>query len=51
MHTPSEPEIEKSPDNDNETSISDAETQSVDLDSPQPKNTKYDKRDLLLEKR
>ena len=28
MHAPSDPEIEKPPDNDNEISISDAETQS-----------------------
>ena len=51
LHASSEPKIEKPHDNDNETSISHAKTQSVDLDSPQPKNTKYDKRDLLLEKR
>ena len=86
LHTSSEPEIEKPPDNDNETSISDAETQSgnehpasdnkkdnadvhedaqpndkepdndveieppVDLDNPQPKNTRYDKRDFVARK-
>ena len=83
MHASSEPEVEKPPHNDNENSISDAETQSgnehspsdnekyndevhertqknskeldndveieppVDLDNPQPKNTRYDKRDLI----
>ena len=87
MHTSSEPEIEKPPDNENETSISDAETQSgnqhppsdnekdkddvhedaqpnnekepdndveiephVDLDNPQPKNKRYDKRDFIARK-
>ena len=34
MHTSSEHEIEKRPDNDNETSISDAETQSGNEHSP-----------------
>ena len=34
MHTSSEPEIEKPPDNDNETSISDHETQSGNEHSP-----------------
>ena len=34
MHAFSEPEIEKPPDNDNETSISDAETQSGNEHSP-----------------
>ena len=34
MHAPSEPEIEKPPDNDNETSISDAETQFGNEHSP-----------------
>ena len=58
MHASSEPEIEKPPDNENETSISDAETQSsndndvevepaVDLDNPQTKNKRYDKRDFI----
>ena len=83
MHASSEPEIDKPPDNENETSISDAETQSgnehspsdnekvndevhentqpndkepdndvaiepvVDLDNPQPKNKRYDKRDFV----
>ena len=87
MHTPSEPEIEKPPDNDNEISISDAETQSgneesptdnekvndevhedsqptndkepdndveieprVDLDNPQAKNKRYNKRDFVASK-
>lgn len=86
MHTSSEPEIEKPPDNDNETSISDAKTQSgnehshsdnekdnadvhenaqpnnkepnnyveieppVDLDNPQFKNKRYDKRDFIARK-
>ena len=87
MHTSSEPEIEKPPDNENETSISDAETQSgnehspsnnekdndefhedsqpnndkepnndvgvepsVDLDNPQPKNKRYDKRVFVARK-
>ena len=86
LHASSEPKIEKPPDNDNETSISDAETQSgnehspsdnekdndevhentqtnnkepdnhveiepaVDLDNPQPKNTRYDKRDFIARK-
>ena len=80
LHTSSEPKIEKPPDNENEISISDAETQSgdehsptdnekdnaevhkdtqptndkepdndVDLDNPQPKNKRYDKKTLLLE--
>ena len=81
MHTSSEPEIEKPPDNENETSISDVKTQSgnehsptdnekdndevhedsqpnnekeqdsdieieprVDLNNPQSKNRRYDKR-------
>ena len=77
MHASSEPEIEKPPDN-NDVSISDAETQcgnehspsdnekynddvhedtqldkdkepTVDLDNPQPKNKRYDKKTLLLE--
>ena len=34
MHASSEPKIEKPPDNDNETSISDAETQSGNEHSP-----------------
>ena len=34
MHTSSEPEIEKPPDNDNEVSISDAKTQSSNEHSP-----------------
>ena len=34
MHTSSEPEIEKPPNNENETSISDAETQSGNEQSP-----------------
>ena len=34
MHASSEPEIEKPPDNENETSISDAETQSRNEHSP-----------------
>ena len=34
MHAPSEPEIEKPPDNDNENSIFDAETQSGNEHSP-----------------
>ena len=82
-HAPSEPKIEKPPDNDNEVSISDAETQfgnehspsdnekynanvhedtqpndkepgndveiepPIDLDNPQPKNKRYDKRDFI----
>ena len=87
MHASSEPEIEKPPDNDNETSISDVETQSgnehspsdneidndevhedsqpnnekepdndveieppIDLDNPQPKNKRYDKRDFIARK-
>ena len=86
LHAPSELEIEKPPGNDNEVSISDAETQSgnehspsdnekdngdvhedskpnnkepdndveiephVDLDIPQPKNQKYDKRDFIARK-
>ena len=86
LHTSSEPEIEKPPDNENETSISDAETQSgnehspsdnekyndevhediqpndkepdndveieppMDLDNPQPKNKRYDKRDFVARK-
>ena len=86
MHTSSEPEVEKPP-NDNDVSISDAETQSgnehspsdnekdndevhedtqpdndkqpdndveiepvVDLDNPQPKNKRYDKRDFVARK-
>ena len=86
MPASSEPKIEKPPDNDNEVSISDAETQpgnehspsdnekyndkvhedtqpnndkepnddveiepAVDLDNPQPKNKRYNKRTLLLE--
>ena len=84
MHATSEPEIEKPPTNENETSISDAKTQfgnehspsdnekdnadvhedtqpnnekepdndveiepPADLDNPQPKNTRYDKRDFI----
>ena len=83
LHASSEPEIDKPPDNENETSISDAETQSgnehppcdnekynvdvhedsqpndkepdnleppVDLDNPQPKNKRYDKRDFIARK-
>ena len=87
LHASSEPEIEKPPDNENEISISDAETQSsnehppsdnekyndevhedtppnndkeldndveieppVDLDNPQPKNKRYDKRDFIARK-
>ena len=86
MPASSEPEVEKPPDNDNEVSFSDAETQSgsehspfdnekdndevredtqtnnkepdndveiepaVDLDNPQPKNTRYDKRDFIARK-
>ena len=34
MHASSEPEVEKPPDNDNETSISDAQTQSGNERSP-----------------
>ena len=34
LHAPSEPKIEKPPDNDNETSISDAKTQSSNEHSP-----------------
>ena len=34
LHAPSEPEIEKPPDNDNETSISDAKTQFGNEHSP-----------------
>ena len=37
LHTSSEPEIEKPPDNDNETSISDAETQSGNEHPPSEK--------------
>ena len=40
MHTSSEPEIEKPPDNENKTSISDAETQSSNEHSPSD-NEKY----------
>ena len=40
MHAPSEPEGEKPPDNDNEVSISDAETQSGSEHSPS-NNEKY----------
>ena len=87
LHTSSEPEIEKPPDNNNDVSISGAETQSgnehpssdnekdnddvhedtqpnndkepdndveiepaVDLDNPQPKNKRYDKRDFVARK-
>ena len=87
MHASSEPEIDKPPDNDNEVSISDAETQSgnehppsdnekdnvdvhedaqpsnekepdndveiepaIDLDNPQTKNKRYDKRDFIARK-
>ena len=86
MHASSEPEMEKPPDNVNETSISDARTQSgnehspsdnendngevyeetqtnnkeldndfeiepvVDLDNPQLKNKRYDKRDFVARK-
>ena len=87
MHASSEPEVEKPPDNDNDVSISDAETQSgnehspsdnekenddvqedtqsnnekepgndveiepvVDLDNPQSKNKRYDKRDFVARK-
>ena len=37
LHASSEPEVEKPPDNDNETSISDAETQSGNEYSPSDK--------------
>ena len=40
MHTSSEPEIDKPPDNENETSISDAETQSGN-EHPPSDNEKY----------
>ena len=87
MHASSEPEVEKPRDNDNEVSISHAETQfgsehspsdnekdndnahedtqldnneepdndveiepAVDLDNPQPKNKRYDKRDFVARK-
>ena len=86
LHASSEPEVEKPPDNDNEVSMSDAETQSgsehspydnkkyndeihedtqpnnkepdndieieppIDLDNPQPKNKRYDKRDFVARK-
>ena len=86
LHASSEPEVEKPPDNDDEVSISNVETQSgnelspsdnekdndkvhedtqpndkepnndveieptVDLDNPQPKNKRYDKRDFIARK-
>ena len=86
MHASTEPEIEKPANNDNDVSISDAETQSgnehspsdnekdndevhedtqtnnkepdndaeieptVDLDNPQPKNKRCDKRDFMARK-
>ena len=87
MHASSEPETDKPPNNEKETSISDAETQSsnehspsdnekynddvhddtqpnndkepdndveiepaIDLDNPQPKNKRYDKRDFFARK-
>ena len=86
LHASSEPEVEKPPDNDNEVSIFDVETQPgsehspsdnekvndevhedsqpnekepgndveieppVDLDNPQPKNKRYDKRDFIARK-
>ena len=87
MRTSSEPEIEKTPEDNNDVSILDAETQSsnehspsdnendnddvhedtqpdndkepdndveiepvVDLDNPQPKNKRYDKRDCVPRK-
>ena len=42
MHTSSEPEIEKPPDNDNETSISDAETQFGNEHSPSDNENEND---------
>jgi hypothetical protein len=87
LHTSSEPEIEKPPEDNNDVSISDAETQSgnehsssdnendnddvhedaqpdndkepdndveiepaIDLDNPQPKNKRFDKRDFVARK-
>ena len=63
MHAPSELEIEKPPNNDNETSISDAETQSGNEHSPydnekdntdvhqdsQPNNEKEQENDVEIE--
>ena len=56
MHASSEPNVE-TPENPNDTSISDAETQSgdehepdVDLDNPQSRNQRYDKRDFVAKK-